>query len=308
MSDHSNDRDQQELILADEKAARSLLDQLLDDSRLYRTSQDYKNLLGFVARLRNFAPFNAMLLQVQKPGLSYAASARDWRERFERRPKHDARPLVILWPFGPVALVYDVQDTEGKPLPEDVSSFVAHGDVDTKALLAFGQLLAKKRIHVTSMDAGDRSAGRIRVTQRAADQKDWSSYSIDINRNHPCPAQFTTLTHELAHLTLGHLGPDKKLNIPQRPRLTHAQQELEAESVAYLVCERNGVQAKSQTYLSNFVGRSTTTDGLDVYQIMRAAGAVEILLGLGTHTRFDMPSEMKQIQGDKQASLFRTHS
>ena len=87
MSDHSNDRDQQELILADEKAARSLLDQLLDDSRLYRTSQDYKNLLGFVARLRNFAPFNAMLLQVQKPGLSYAASARDWRERFERQGK-----------------------------------------------------------------------------------------------------------------------------------------------------------------------------------------------------------------------------
>jgi hypothetical protein len=49
------------------EAARSLLDQLLTDSRLYTQSKDYKELLDFVVRLRNFAPFNAMLLQVQKP-------------------------------------------------------------------------------------------------------------------------------------------------------------------------------------------------------------------------------------------------
>lgn len=53
--------------LFETEAARSLLDQLLTDSRLYTRSQDYKNLLEFVARMRNFAPFNAMLLQVQKP-------------------------------------------------------------------------------------------------------------------------------------------------------------------------------------------------------------------------------------------------
>ncbi len=96
--------------------ARSLLDQLLADSRLYTRSADYKALLDFVVRLRNFAPFNAMLLQVQKPGLTYAASAYDWRERFGRTPKEGARPLLILWPFGPVVLVYDVLDTEGDPL------------------------------------------------------------------------------------------------------------------------------------------------------------------------------------------------
>ena len=55
--------------LFDEAATRSLLDQLLVDSRLYRRSNDYQDLLNFVVRLRDFAPFNAMLLQVQKPGL-----------------------------------------------------------------------------------------------------------------------------------------------------------------------------------------------------------------------------------------------
>src|ERR1035438_5808205 len=100
----SNNAEQQEWQqdLFETEAARSLLDQLLTNSRLYRQSKDYKDLLDFVVRLRNFAPFNAMLLQMQKPGMSYAASAHDWEIRFGRTPKEGARPLIILWPFAPV--------------------------------------------------------------------------------------------------------------------------------------------------------------------------------------------------------------
>ena len=54
---------------------RSLLGQLLVDARLYKEGQSYKELLDFVGRLPNFAPFNAVLLQVQKSGLICAASA-----------------------------------------------------------------------------------------------------------------------------------------------------------------------------------------------------------------------------------------
>lgn len=94
----------EQLGLFEETEVRSLLDQLLSDARLYKTSKDYEELLDFVAKLPNFAPFNAMLLQLQKPGLTYAASAYDWKVRFGCYPKEDARPLIILWPFGPVAL------------------------------------------------------------------------------------------------------------------------------------------------------------------------------------------------------------
>lgn len=276
------------------EATRSLLDQLLTDSRLYRNSADYKNLLDFVARLRNFAPFNAMLLQVQKPGLSYAASARDWRERFGRFPKEGARPLLILWPFGPVALVYDVQDTEGKPLPEDVSSFVARGRIDEQMFLAAQKRLRLKNIALDWVDEGDNHAGRVRVVRRATNIKEVTHYGIKINRNHDAPVQFTTLAHELGHMALGHLGPDRKLSIPSRPPLTDADRELEAESVAYIVCERNGVTPKSQSYLSNFVSTNTTAGDLDIYQIMRAAGQVEELLGLSAHAKFDKPKKQER--------------
>lgn len=62
----------------EEKSTRSLLDHLLTESRLYKTGEAYKALLAFIVRMKNFAPFNAMLIYIQKPGIRFAASARDW--------------------------------------------------------------------------------------------------------------------------------------------------------------------------------------------------------------------------------------
>lgn len=279
----------EQLDLIETAVARSLLDQLLEDSRLYKSGADYKQLLDFVVRLRNFAPFNAMLLQIQKPGLMYAASARDWRERFGRLVDADARPLLILWPFGPVALVYDVKDTTGQDLPEDVSPFIAHGVFDADRLFEFENLLSKKQIRWIHLDAGEGKAGSIRCVSRAGKSDQASRYEMRINEKHAPAVKFSTVVHELAHLCLGHLGKDGNLKIPARLNLSHAQEELEAESVAYIVCQRNGIKPKSESYLKSYVSEGTTTDSLDLYQIMRAAGQAETLLGLGAHTKYDKP-------------------
>ena len=278
--------------LPENEAVRSLLDQLLSDARLYKQSKDYKELLDFVVRLRNFAPFNAMLLQIQKRGLSYAASASDWWGRFGRKPKEGARPLLILWPFGPVALVYDVQDTEGKTLPKDVNCFIAQGTIDAAKLTSFKPPLSRKGIEWVSVDRGDGNAGLIRVVRRAVKEDEVTHYRMHINQNHPPAVQFCSLAHELGHLYLGHLGPNKKLNIPERPPIAHAQSELEAESVAFLVCARNGVTSRSETYLKDYVDKNTTVENADLYQIMRAAGQIESLLGLSAHTKFEKPAKV----------------
>ena len=146
MSDHTDIELGEQGDLFGDEDAKGLLDQLLTDSRLYTKSKDYKELLDFTVRLRNFAPFNAMILQVQKPGLRYAASARDWKARFGRTIKEDARPLLILWPFGPVALVYDVMDTEGSELPDNVAAFFATGAIHDQQFHEFEHLLYKKNI------------------------------------------------------------------------------------------------------------------------------------------------------------------
>ncbi|MCW8918056.1 MAG: ImmA/IrrE family metallo-endopeptidase [Gammaproteobacteria bacterium] len=273
----------------DEEQARSLLDGLLEESRLYTRSKDYREMLKFTVKLRNFAPFNAMLLHIQKPGLTYAASARDWQERFNRYPKRDARPLLILWPFGPVALVYDVQDTEGEPLPESAQMFPARGEMSKQRMYEFAKKLWKRGIEWAAFDGGDAKAGYVDDFPKK-DRKAKRRYLLSINQNHSPVTQFVTLAHELGHLCLGHCGRDKDLNIPDRKGVSHTQREIEAESVAYIVCHRQGIEPKSQSYLSNFVkpkrGEHEEMAGMDFYQVMRAAGQVETFLGLVNHTQF----------------------
>ncbi len=271
--------------LIKDEDCRKLLDHLIEESKLYKSSKDYLELLEFTKRLRNFAPFNALLLHIQKPGLSYAASALDWHYRFGRKIKEDARPLIILWPFGPVALVYDVQDTEGDELASDVKSFFARGDVTENDMSGFIVKMARKHILCSYFDGGDSKAGSIR-NLKAGIEDEFFSYSIQLNQNHSVAVKFVTIAHELAHLFLGHLGTDKKLNISERPPVKYDQVELEAESVAYLVAARNGVESKSHTYLTNFVASGTAIEALDIYQVMRAAGQIETLLGLTSHTRY----------------------
>ncbi len=178
-------------------------------------------------------------------------------------------------------------DTEGDKIPEDVASFVAVGSIGKDKFLSFEQRLTRKWIDLCWVDAGDQKAGLIRVVKHSTDKKKPTQYRIHINQNHDRAVQFTTLAHELGHLFLGHLGEDRNLKIPQRRALSYAQKEIEAESVAFIVCRRNGIDPKSQTYLSDFVNADTTSEGVGVYQVMRAAGQVETILGLASHIHFD---------------------
>jgi hypothetical protein len=231
------------------------------------------------------ATFNAMLLQIQKPGLNYAASAHDWKHRFQRTVKEKVRPLLIMWPFGPVALVYDMLDTEGAELPKDAFAFYAAGKIDDKRIATISDILEKKCIIIKAYDQGDNDAGFIRRLSTAPDKDTYSKYELGVNRNHTAAMSFVTLAHELAHLFLGHLGDDKKLQVQGR-RPEHRIREIEAESVAYIVCRRNGVESRSQKYLNAYIASGETAESLDLYAITRAAGHIERLLHLSKSTQW----------------------
>jgi hypothetical protein len=283
------------LDLGDPEVERSLLANLLESSRLYHTGKDYLALLDFASRLRNFAPFNAMLLQVQKPGPTYAASAWDWETRFNRTIKEGARPLLILWPFGPVALVYDVLDTEGDELPTDVAQiFHAAGPVTRATITDCCIQLAGSGIHAKLIPSGDANAGKIWPVRHSGNKKSRPDYQIRINKDHEPNVQFVTLAHELGHLFLGHLGPDKYLQIAPRPRADLHQRELEAESLAYLVCRRHGVQSKSESYLAEHVRPDTSIKSMDIYVLLKAAGQVETALDIAAPTLFEPKAERSQ--------------
>lgn len=68
----------------DLEQTRFSLNEFLLESKLYHNSRHYRELVEFVVRLRSFVPFNAMLLQIQKPGLHFAATPYDWHSVFDR--------------------------------------------------------------------------------------------------------------------------------------------------------------------------------------------------------------------------------
>ena len=82
---------------------RRTLDDLISRALAYRTGPELKQLVDFTRRFPHLAPYNAMLLHVQNPGIGYALRAYDWERKYARRVKPAVRPYVILWTMGPVA-------------------------------------------------------------------------------------------------------------------------------------------------------------------------------------------------------------
>lgn len=101
-----------------------------------------------------------------------------------------------MWPFGPMALVYDVMDTEGEELAPGALAFAARGDITEKRIGGFRQRVQEKGIIWTDLDAGDAKAGSIRCEQRATGPKEQSVYRMFVNKNHPPPTRFATLARE----------------------------------------------------------------------------------------------------------------
>jgi hypothetical protein len=104
--------------LIDQDIELNAVDEIFSASHRLHNHKEYVNLLSFISRFPNYSPFNCFLLFVQNPTISYVATARTWNRKFRRRPKIDARPLVILAPMGPIRFVFDIKDTEGHPLAE----------------------------------------------------------------------------------------------------------------------------------------------------------------------------------------------
>lgn len=258
------------------KDHRSLVDQLISDTKLYNNKKDLEELIKFTSKLRHLAPFNMMLLHVQKPGLTYAASAKDWLNRFNRKPKQYARPLIILKSFGPVDFVFDVLDVE--PMLEAYAySFPTEGDLPHNWVAGAVEKLRKIRIYIIPISHGDSNAGHVKQTKDFGDPTQKNTYELGLNANHAQNIQFVTLLHELAHIYLGHCGNDKNRGIKNRRWVDINTQEVEAETVAYIVAKRSSVKPRSEKYLEKY---QIGFDNLDIHTVLQAAGQIEKLLNL----------------------------
>lgn len=271
------------MSLFSEKEIKAL-DELFHDVGVYRRGEDLKELFDFIKKFPKIAPFNALLLHIQKPGSQYVASVSEWKSKFNRTIKPGARPLVILWPFGPVRFVFELEDTEGNaPFPKELlKPFQTDGRLPAGMFHMLWKNLPRDGISYHEADHGTGSAGFIRMapgdaTQKIRKKQTRVFYHLVVNRNHSKEEKFATIAHELGHLYCGHLGTPNESWWPNRANEKRNVREFEAESVAWLVCERAGIRNPSAKYLSEYLDANSQISEISLETVLKAAGMIEAM-------------------------------
>lgn len=252
------------------------IEQLLNQVRAYQKPNVFEELLKFCAKIRNLSPYNAWLINQQMPGAKAVMTAEQWKRKYKRKPKPNARPLVILLPFGPIGLVWDIQDTmpeTGYSLFDDTqyildtiaSPFQVAGHVNNDVIANLKKALNFNGIVVEEFRATATQAGkivcdnskRISIETKHRLIQTSSLFLLSVNSNARIEEWFSTVCHELAHLFCHHItlkckGCSKEKEWKTRNLSTIAE-EFEAETVAWLVCNRLNLEPPSIDYLQCYI-------------------------------------------------------
>lgn len=222
-----------------------------------------------------------MLVQMQRPGARYVLSRNEWVRKYGREIKPNARPVIILVPFGPVDFLFDIADTynphvhsfdddkdeQQTILDKLAEPYRVRGNVPTVCMWNLCDALSFYSIYAdTKMVAGAGYAAKIElidnfhkeiyIHDRGTMYKTYAKYLISINKDADDNIRFASMCHELAHLFCYHLCQPKGWDkLPERS-ISDIAEEFEAESVAYLICERLNVINPSKEYLAGYLSEN----------------------------------------------------
>jgi hypothetical protein len=274
--------------IADLETSFNPVDEVFAALERFRRSPDFKELVRFIARFPNYSAFNGLLLYLQNPLATYVATSRTWIQKHNRRPKHDAKPLLILAPMAPILFLFDLRDTEGVPVS---STLLRPREIDDQQLGKFyattlhnaathGISVYETALNSGEIDTASRISPALRKKYQDLNLPQDTSYLIFIDKALTLEGRYASLTHELGHIFCSHLGIDRHAWWPERGDLNIRGEEIEADSVAYLVCRRSGLRANSEHYLLQF---SETHQEIPLFSINAVIQAVSYIEDMGKH-------------------------
>lgn len=274
--------------IADLETAFNPVDEVFAALVRFRSSRDFMELVRFIARFPNYSTFNGLLLYLQNPLATYVATARTWAQKYNRQPKRDPKPLIILAPMAPILFLFDIQDTEGSPVP---STLLRPQEIDDQQLGKFyattlhnaaihGISVYETALNSVEIDTVSRITPALRKKYQDLNLPRDTSYLIFIDKTLTLADRYASLAHELGHIFCSHLGIDRHAWWPERGDLNIRGEEIEADSVAYLVCRRSGLKANSEHYLLQF---SETHQEIPLFSINAVIQAVSYIEDMGKH-------------------------
>lgn len=271
---------------------KSTIDQLFDDVKRFRKGSEFRKKLEFYSKFPYLGVYNAELVSQQRPGARFVLTAKNWAEKYNRKIKPNARPLIILIPFYPVEFLFDITDT--KPIDN-----VKKADENAIIERIIGRYMASC-IHYTGyyMDYLETnlvkngicynnkySAGTELLAEIREDRSELlyvqvykdvhlphhNYFTISVNVNVNEANELALIFHELGHLFCHHFT----CAWWEGRSCTENEKEFEAETISYLVCERLGIQAHSIEYLSNYLDEDGLIPEISAELVFQAVDMIQ---------------------------------
>ena len=317
------------IVLTSEKPAEKLkeiTDRLEQGITELFESERYREYLRVMSKFHNYSFNNTLLIAMQKPDASLVAGFSAWKNNFGRNvmkgqkgikiiapspykvkqemkkiDPHTQQPIIgkdgkpvteekeITIPAYKVVSVFDVSQTEGKELP-DIAVDELTGDVERYRDF-FAALEKTSPVPIGFEQIPGSSHGYYHLEdKRIAIQEGMSELQT-----------LKTAIHEIAHAKLH----DIDLNAPeneQQPRVDRRTREVEAESVAYTVCQHYGLDTSDYSfgYVAGWSSGRELSELKSSLETIRSAAA-EIINSIDeTLAELSKAQDMEQTAGQEQ--------
>jgi len=265
-----------------QRVRRTSVDRIIDS--LLREMSPSEIISQLIA-LRPHAMFNALLAITQLPYAAMLRTQSRWESEWDRRIRPGQHPIVLLAPFGPVELYFDVSQTEpgerSRSLPIAHESLFTMTDAPDAERLWIGIVEDAKKygVRVVTSEVGTPLAGKIQKVSGYGSQTCNSKdvpvrWLLTLAASHSVTEQLSTLVHELGHLFCGHVGSDEKDKWSQRLDIDPATKEFEAESVTQLVFGRLAPETALPAYSERVLADASAGSRADWVHMVQAADRV----------------------------------
>lgn len=251
---------------------KALTDRLEAGVKEVFENEQYKAYLKAMSKFHRYSFGNVMLILMQCPEASLVAGFQTWKKQFGRTVKKgehgiqiiaptqrsklvkqdrldpdtqqpiigpdgvpEKEPVFVNYPSFRVAYVFDVGQTEGKELPSYYGVDELTGDVPYFDSM-FSAIEHVSPVPVEYRPAIDAKGGYNHLEQK-----------IYVNEGMSQVQTIKTLIHETAHAKL-HALPVENGKIVGKPDKDKHTREVEAESIAYVVCQHFGIDTSDYSF------------------------------------------------------------
>lgn len=299
---------------------REITDKLEHGIKELFESERFKEYLRTMSKFYNYSFNNTLLIAMQKPEATYVAGYTSWKKNFgryvkakesgikilapapykaqEEREKIDPvtqKPVIgadgkavtetveVLRPAFKVVSVFDVSQTDGKELP-DIIVDELKGSVENYEAF-FDALRQESPVPISFEDIPGGAKGFFSpVESRIAIQEGMSEIQT-----------VKTAIHEIAHAKLHAFKPDEKA-APEEKKDRHTK-EVEAESVAYTVCQRYGIETSDYSfgYIAGWSSGKETKELKSSLDTIRKTAA-EMIEGIDAKLKVLMAEKAQSVE------------